>query len=335
MAYDNVAQKFYIDATHINFVVVGAGGTGGYLIPSLARFCSLDKKSCTILVIDGDTVEERNIIRQNFIKPDIGRNKAEVMATRYSKAFGIRMEYMPYFIGKSSSLSLEQVLLPRTSSTYDNAKVVCVIIGCVDNNATRVMIDQNVKAIGSDNYPLLYIDSGNEEYHGQVVLGASVGRHMESRPIEHIPYTFSLPTICQRYPSIMEAKEQTKKVSCAERAIADPQTAQANMMAANIIMSVIYQIFDITKGLSYSEIRFNTSTCTMLPIYNTPKVMHEIGMNVVPSSISQNDVDVTKQVMAANEELVKLAHSGDRNAARMLNVLCKAVIGVEREQWTS
>ena len=73
------------DVLNLNFVVVGAGGTGGYLIPQLVRQISLRNQEHTrrtgllhtVTLYDADVVEEKNLQRQNFIIQDIGKNKAE------------------------------------------------------------------------------------------------------------------------------------------------------------------------------------------------------------------------------------------------------------------
>ena len=73
----------------VKIVLLGAGGTGGYLIPHLYRIAHSINKSIRIIVCDGDVVEEKNLIRQNFVRQDIGHNKAKVLAERYAGAFGI------------------------------------------------------------------------------------------------------------------------------------------------------------------------------------------------------------------------------------------------------
>ena len=55
--------------------VLGAGGTGSWL-------CSfLDKMSLhnDVIVMDGDIVEPKNVLRQNFKMRDVNANKAEVV----------------------------------------------------------------------------------------------------------------------------------------------------------------------------------------------------------------------------------------------------------------
>lgn len=57
--------------SHVEFIVVGAGGTGGFLISAIARLMkeieSTTNKTASCTIIDHDLVEEKNIPRQNFL----------------------------------------------------------------------------------------------------------------------------------------------------------------------------------------------------------------------------------------------------------------------------
>ena len=69
----------YSKKAPVKIVVLGAGGTGGYVIPHLYRLGYASEHPTRILVCDGDVVEQKNLIRQNFVEQDIGRNKAQVL----------------------------------------------------------------------------------------------------------------------------------------------------------------------------------------------------------------------------------------------------------------
>ena len=79
----------------VKIVIIGAGGTGGNIIPHLYRIAFSSDRHCKIVICDGDIVERKNLIRQNFAACDIGENKAQVMAERYSEVFGIETEISP------------------------------------------------------------------------------------------------------------------------------------------------------------------------------------------------------------------------------------------------
>ena len=81
-----------------NVLVIGCGGTGGHLIPNLARAISVvnklangDRERLNLIIADGDIVEHKNLVRQHFINRDLAKNKAEVLAERYSAAFGMEI----------------------------------------------------------------------------------------------------------------------------------------------------------------------------------------------------------------------------------------------------
>ena len=56
-----------------------------------------------ITIVDGDKVEEKNIIRQNFITQDIGRYKAEILKKDIS-AFGIELNAYTEYIETEDEL---------------------------------------------------------------------------------------------------------------------------------------------------------------------------------------------------------------------------------------
>lgn len=59
--------------------IIGCGGVGSFLAPTLCMLCGKEN----ITLIDGDTLEPKNLNRQLFNESDIGSNKAEALARRY------------------------------------------------------------------------------------------------------------------------------------------------------------------------------------------------------------------------------------------------------------
>ena len=79
----------------VKIVLVGTGGTGGYIVPQLYRLLYALDRPIRVILCYGDLVEVKNLGRQNFIEADLGKNKAMVLAERYSNAFGIETSYIP------------------------------------------------------------------------------------------------------------------------------------------------------------------------------------------------------------------------------------------------
>ena len=115
----------------IHIVMIGCGGTGGHIAPHLYRLLYAVFRPSTVILCDGDLVEKKNLVRQNFVSCDLGRNKAEVLAERYSAAFGLECRYVPRYIETEDELW--DLLHPA------HADALVILIGAVDNNRSRRM----------------------------------------------------------------------------------------------------------------------------------------------------------------------------------------------------
>lgn len=60
-------------------VIIGCGGVGTWLLPSLKLLVPGEK----IVLVDGDTIEKKNLDRQLFDQTAIGKNKADALAARF------------------------------------------------------------------------------------------------------------------------------------------------------------------------------------------------------------------------------------------------------------
>lgn len=173
-------------------VVVGCGGTGSWLLPKLVKTIndgirkSIIRKDVKLILIDGDIVEEKNLVRQNFIEQDIGQNKAEVMASRYGphlinengaifidKYIADSERYQKltaedkdfYFdFEEMYTLFLERYSIP---SAQRGMKYSRVVFNLVDNNIARQTLHKVVSGMIDNDYKTYVIDVGNDMYNGQ------------------------------------------------------------------------------------------------------------------------------------------------------------------------
>lgn len=161
-------MKFPTDRP-VKVVMLGAGGTGAYVAPHVYRLLHVLDRPTRFIICDGDIVETKNLIRQNFVPADLGENKARVLAERYSTVLGIETEYVPNFIEKLPDLMelIEPESWKENPYSYRQTKDMVILLGCVDNNKTRQLCHQAFNQCEN----LIYIDSGNGEYTGQVVCG--------------------------------------------------------------------------------------------------------------------------------------------------------------------
>ena len=87
------------------------------------------------VIFDGDVVEEKNLVRQNFTPADLGENKAQVLAERYSIVFGMETAYIPYFV--ETEERLKDLLAPthfwirRPNSYEQDCMEEMVILRCM------------------------------------------------------------------------------------------------------------------------------------------------------------------------------------------------------------
>ena len=150
----------------VKIVMLGAGGTGGHIAPHLYRLLYALDRPVRFIICDGDIVEEKNLVRQNFTPADLGENKAKVLAERYSSVFGMETEYVPEFI--ESGERLLSMLRARTFPTgpywhSQTVKELVILIGAVDNNKSRKLCHEVFYKLDD----LIYIDSGKKRVCGR------------------------------------------------------------------------------------------------------------------------------------------------------------------------
>ena len=113
----------------VHIVMLGCGGTGGHIAPHLYRLLHALFRPSKVILCDGDIVEKKNLVRQNFIASDLGKNKAEVLAMRYSGAFGMETCFSDRFAESEQQL--------KTLLTPNQRNALVILIGAVDNNRSR------------------------------------------------------------------------------------------------------------------------------------------------------------------------------------------------------
>ena len=78
------------EETKQKIFIIGCGGTGSNYIKELARYLATNRNymiNADVILIDGDTVEEKNLERQSFTPEDLLMNKAEAMALAVSDMY--------------------------------------------------------------------------------------------------------------------------------------------------------------------------------------------------------------------------------------------------------
>ncbi len=106
----------------MKLLVLGAGGTGSFLIEELCKSIEQEQidPNTELFVADNDLVETEQIKYQNFTFEDAGLNKAQALARRF-KQFGI-------------TAIKDRIKSAKQLKGYD------LIVLCVDNDPTREMV---------------------------------------------------------------------------------------------------------------------------------------------------------------------------------------------------
>lgn len=223
--------------------LVGCGGTGGFVADGL---CRLLPANATLVLIDHDRVEERNLSRQNFTSDELGLFKSEALAIRLSRKHDRPVAYSVLPAG------MAQVQFPG------------LVIGCVDNGPARraVALQLRETVVGhpdrgyarSANW---WIDAGNGENYGQVVIGSSGG----SRFDKGICYGLPLPT--DQMPELLH--EAPRQRACAD---IDEQGPTINRVMASLVIEVARRLIEGT--CPWERLLLDLAAGTMVPVMARP-----------------------------------------------------------------
>jgi hypothetical protein len=245
------------ETTHLT--VVGCGGTGGFVIKNACRLVwglrerrraaedapllfgeDLPGGVPEILLCDGDTVERKNLVRQDFVAADVGRPKALVLAERASAAYGLEVRAYPRYVKEATDL---KQLAPEGG----------IVVGCVDNADTRRTLHEKLSSYDD----VVYVDAGNagielpedpaalsrtelrkireSGWSGQVVCGVRKGGET------------LLPFPADVMPDLIESAGGPEdlvpdEVPCGQVVVSAPQRHATNLWAAALIYDYLQDL---------------------------------------------------------------------------------------------
>lgn len=137
--------------------IIGCGGVGSWLTEAMARL--VDKDNLTL--VDGDTLEEKNLDRQLFTAEQIGENKAVALAGRMGIKSVLDRWYSQYEVEHNRSDWL-----------------LC----CVDNNPGRLAC-----LAASDMYDCVSIFAANEVHSSEAYVYRPEWKDTPLDPRSYIP----------------------------------------------------------------------------------------------------------------------------------------------------
>jgi molybdopterin/thiamine biosynthesis adenylyltransferase len=189
----------------MRLIIIGCGGVGSWLAPQISRLGELT-------LVDGDTLEPKNLDRQLFESKHIGMNKAEALAEKLGASA------VPQY-------------LTRGSFEFRRSDV---ILCCVDNHAARrAVLD------ACDRRGCITIIGANETTDAEAYVYERAWQGTQADPRV-------------RYPEILTdtTGDPTAPIGCTGQAADErPQLVTANAIAACLMASLLnYHVVNQLRG---------------------------------------------------------------------------------------
>ena len=270
LSFSQAAVVMPVEYNTLRFIVVGAEGTGSFVVPAISRLIyelkQQQNKSAEMLIVDPDVVENGNIPRSNFCFAEIGRYKAQTLAERVSTAWGIETSYSCERFDPEKHLK---------SSTSDYRSLT-IIVGCVDNYMARREMHRALDEFRSygDASRVWWVDGGNGKASGQVLLGST------TKPLKPEQY-FTGTSICRALPSpslqhrdLLEPEKLEAKsdASCPERVRLGEQGLNINQRVAIEMVEILSSLL-LTRDLRRFAVYFELESGTTKSLYSTPTMV--------------------------------------------------------------
>jgi hypothetical protein len=223
-------------------IVVGCGGTGGFVADGLARMLP---PTIGLILIDMDRVEARNLNRQSFTTADVGLFKSEALAKRLAGKYQRPVQYTVLPVGAAD--------LPKG-----------IVAGCVDNGLARQAIADRIHD------GQWWVDSGNGTNFGQVLIGNSKVEKLRPSFNTALCYRLPLPTLQQ--PALLA--QVPRQRSCAEAVAADDQSPTINQAMGALVLEVVRRIIEGT--CPWMQLYLDLEAGTLTPTMATPEVVSRL-----------------------------------------------------------
>lgn len=276
---------------HYFIVQVGAGANGSHFISSLCQdiatygvqktfsYHQVGPFEYTMYVCDADEVEKKNLKNQLFDEEDVGSFKVDALRERYSEHYNVPFSSVPQYV---TDLEFFQKLF---TFPKENKRIIPVLIGMVDNNRSRQLMDEFFHSNYLDD--LIYIDAGVEGVY--VVPGKEERQYSQMEKQIAANSGFSgqivvgfkrngqvfLPPVGRVFEDILTDEETAfPGQSCGEAIINNPQRCATNKFAAQIANNIMNTLFH-TNEIGIHAVDFNAKMCGANPTYVSKDIQRE------------------------------------------------------------
>ncbi len=246
----------------VKVLLVGGGGSGSRMLENLvclhrAMLAKGHPGGLYVTLVDDDRVSQANVGRQAFYPTDVGSYKAITLINRANMALG-------------TTCWSASVAKLSTGSTgvcqYD------IVIGCVDNRAARLAMLRSLERAGSG--IRYYLDLGNRNGDGQVVLGEVTSAKHKNDNLERLPHVGEL------FPELIDAaldRFEDDIPSCSLAEALYKQSLFINTAVSLFASNLLWQLF--TKGEIENHGAFvSLDSMRVMPLAVDPETWARFGV---------------------------------------------------------
>lgn len=278
MSFDHMTHPDIL-SDRVAVVLAGAGGSGSLMLSGLARLdCAIraiGHPGLEVTVCDPDEVSEANLGRQLFAPADVGRNKAAVLVTRTNAWFGTRW--------RAAAAGAERVIEGDQG----------IVISCVDSARARV----NIGKAAAQQEALYWLDLGNRQADGQVILGIP--------PVDerHRRYVYRLPTVLEIYPELQTAEKLLDRdagPSCSLAQALERQELFVNQAVVTPALQLLWLLFRYGRT-SWCGAFVNLKTGRMAPLPVDPEAWARFGHHATPPLALKHEGDAVIRIEKAGD----------------------------------
>lgn len=248
-------EQYLLNPQHpVTVKVIGCGGSGSQMLQALARInvslIALGHPGFLVQAWDSDKVTEANLGRQLFSKADLDQYKAKILIERINRFYGFNWQAHP---------------LQWDESCFKDRLFANIMITCVDNVATREAMHQ-IKGTQHwrhepFNQPIYWMDLGNTQNSGQVVLGTFGDIAQPKRTRDTVK---SLPSIMDLFPDLKKF-EKPDATSCSLAEALNKQDLFINSSLVQFAATILWKMFR-ELHIKYHGCYLNLDTLSVNPI---------------------------------------------------------------------
>ena len=246
-------------------IIVGAGGTGGFVAEALCRL-TIGRED-TIILVDHDIVEPHNLLRQNFHRADIGHFKSRCLAERLANTYDRPVGY------SAEPFSPEWLRGLQLGRHFRHGVPADIIVGCVDNAAARAAIAKAASHSHHFGHPCV-IDTGNGKNWGQILIGDTSDTELLRNSFEgNHCHGLPLPTI-QRPDLLTYVPDDPPDIDCAAAMSLTDQDPTINQVVAALTVQVIRRM--LADNCPFLSLYLDMDLGITTPTYATPENVSRI-----------------------------------------------------------